>query len=377
MAQEFFTKDDFKQLLLDGDALLDVRAPVEFLNSTIPQSFNIPLLNNDEREQVGIAYKESGQTEAIALGHRLVSGKTKADRISQWCQAITKKNCPALFCARGGMRSAIAQEWIEAEGVFIPRLKGGHKALRAFILQNLTEQSQQVSLLVLSGQTGVGKTRFLRDYTGRLKICDLEKLANHRGSAFGYLESGQPSQASFENLLGLDLLKVGEETKECPEHLLIEDESRFVGQVRLPDPLFQQMKQAPMVLLEAPLDARVELILDEYITAPLMQSGPTRQQERLQQMRESFPAATRRISKKLGGERTTIILSDMESAFKHHQNSNDPELHREWITKLLTWYYDPYYQRNIDKASERIVARGDRTQIQDYFNSLTSPTSPK
>jgi len=365
--------DRFKRLLLEDTRLIDVRAPIEFSRSTMPGALNLPLLDDQEREQVGITYKNQGKEEATALGHRLVSGQTKAERIAQWCQAVTEGGCTALFCARGGMRSEISQRWISEQGVNIPRLRGGHKALRAFLLENIALQTQKIPLLVLSGQTGVGKTKFLRENSSKIKMCDLEHLANHRGSAFGYLELSQPAQATFENQLSVELLKAGETILEPEGYLVVEDESRFIGQIRLPDQLYNQMKIAPMILLEAPLEARIDLIMKEYLTDPLEHCHPERQEQAFERIREFFPAAVRRISRKLGGERTAIVLEDMKVAFANQQRSNDPTLHREWISKLLNWYYDPYYQLNINKAEDRIVVRGEQKEILEYLQSFNSP----
>jgi len=364
--------DRFRQLLLEGTSFIDVRAPIEVSHSAIPGSLNLPLLDDQEREQIGITYKEQGQQEAIALGHTLVSGQTKAERIARWCHAITEGGCTALFCARGGMRSEISQRWISEQGVNIPRLRGGHKALRAFLLENIALQIQKIPLIVLSGQTGVGKTKFLRENASKIKICDLEKLANHRGSAFGYLESSQPAQATFENQLSVELLRTGEAILESGGPLVVEDESRFIGQIRLPDQLYNQMKVAPMLVLEAPLAARIDLILEEYISDPLEQATPEQKEQTLKRLKEFFPAAVKRISRKLGGERAAIVLEDMNAAFELQERSGDQGLHREWISKLLGWYYDPYYTRNIEKATDRIIVRGEAEEILSFFKEAAA-----
>ncbi|HYG01024.1 MAG TPA: rhodanese-like domain-containing protein, partial [Chryseosolibacter sp.] len=56
--------DDFLNLRTSLPAI-DVRSENEFLEGHIPGAVNIPILNNEERIQVGTDYKQRGQMEAI------------------------------------------------------------------------------------------------------------------------------------------------------------------------------------------------------------------------------------------------------------------------------------------------------------------------
>lgn len=137
--------------------MLDLRAPIEFQLGAFPGAVNIPLMTNDERAQVGTCYKQHGQEAAIKLGHQLVSGSIKEERISQW-MAFCKNNPDGfLYCFRGGLRSRIVQQWLAESGMPYPRVIGGYKALRNFCLQQLDTLSSQ-KMRVLSGYTGSGKT---------------------------------------------------------------------------------------------------------------------------------------------------------------------------------------------------------------------------
>jgi len=62
--------------------LLDVRSPSEFAHGHAPGALSMPLFSDDERAQVGICYKEKGQSEAIRLGLSLV-GPKMADLVAQ------------------------------------------------------------------------------------------------------------------------------------------------------------------------------------------------------------------------------------------------------------------------------------------------------
>ena len=45
--------------------LVDVRSPAEFNKAHIPLAINLPLLNNQERVEVGTLYKHKGRKEAV------------------------------------------------------------------------------------------------------------------------------------------------------------------------------------------------------------------------------------------------------------------------------------------------------------------------
>ena len=197
--------DDFRSLFLNNTQLLDVRAPVEFNQGAFPLTKNIPLINNQERTDIGIRYKNAGQDEAIRLGHELVQGKIKDERVEQWTHFVKQNPEGVLYCFRGGMRSKISQQWIyEKTGIVYPRVKGGYKAMRRFLIEQLEESSQRISPVILSGRTGIGKTLFLNKITQKI---DLEGLYHHRGSVFGKHVTPQPSQIDIENNLSIELLK--------------------------------------------------------------------------------------------------------------------------------------------------------------------------
>ena len=70
-------------------------------------------------------------------------------------------------------------------------------------------------------------------------IIDLEKLANHKGSAFGSLgEKSQPGQEMFENLLAVELYKtIKKEISERDKQLAEEhrEESPYYLRTELKD----------------------------------------------------------------------------------------------------------------------------------------------
>ena len=52
---------------------LDIRSPTEFNKGAFPNAINLPLLTDQERKDVGICYKKSGQEAAILLGDNSVT----------------------------------------------------------------------------------------------------------------------------------------------------------------------------------------------------------------------------------------------------------------------------------------------------------------
>ena len=114
---------DYRAILASDTPLIDVRAPIEFAQGAMPAALNLPLMNDDERAAVGTCYKRQGPEAALALGHSLVSGKTRDDRINAWREASLAHPHGYLCCARGGQRSHITQAWLKEAGVDYPLIR--------------------------------------------------------------------------------------------------------------------------------------------------------------------------------------------------------------------------------------------------------------
>ena len=154
--------DAYCELLLANIPMIDVRAPMEFATGALPNAINLPLMTDPEREAVGLRYKQRGQQAAIELGHKLVCGDIKNARVEAWREFVQKHPNAVLYCARGGLRSQLSQQWLAESGVRIPRVFNGYKALRSYLYQYLQGRSEQQKLLILSGMTGTGKTDLLQ-----------------------------------------------------------------------------------------------------------------------------------------------------------------------------------------------------------------------
>lgn len=342
----------YSDLFTHDAPLLDVRAPVEYLKGAFPQSYNLPLLTDAERERIGTTYKQSGQAAAIELGHAVVNGRIKEQRVDSWRQWYQHNPEGWLYCFRGGLRSQIAQEWLLEAGVECPRVPGGYKALRQFLIEKIERDANLREITVLAGATGSGKTALLK----RLEqAIDLEGLAGHRGSAFGTQLAGQPTQINFENNLAIQLLK---QNVKASASLFVEDESHAIGSLSVPPSLHKMMKLAPMALVREPLEARTRTILNDYICDNL--HAFTRAEPELAFSRFStyLLESLSRIQKRLGGDRYQEVHADMQEAIRIQGHSGETDAHSLWISKLLTYYYDPMYAYQLSKRIDKIVFEG-------------------
>ncbi|MDH3326154.1 MAG: tRNA 2-selenouridine(34) synthase MnmH [Gammaproteobacteria bacterium] len=351
--------DDYRSLFLDETALMDVRAPVEFQQGAFPHTLNLPLMNDDERHKVGLQYKEQGQDKAIELGHSLVSGDIKESRLAVWTKFVQNNPQGLLYCFRGGLRSRISQQWIyENTGVVYPRVKGGYKALRRFLIDELEAATNEIEPVILSGRTGIGKTLLLNRIQQKI---DLEGIFHHRGSVFGKHADPQPSQIDIENSLSIELLK--QRNKKITK-LVIEDEGISIGSRRIPDVFFNRMKESSLIVLEASVEERVEITFDEYIIESLAEYQKLLgESEGFKTWAENLQNSFERIQKRLGGVRYKEYRTILNDAIKNQRDSGESGHHKVWIENLLTQYYDPMYDYQLSLKKERQIFRGDRDAV--------------
>ena len=357
------TVNDYREILLSGAPLMDTRAPIEFSRGSFPGATNLPLMTDDERARVGTCYKESGQDAAIALGHQLVAGEVRANRIAAWAAFAQANPEGYLFCFRGGLRSQIVQRWLaETAGVQYRRVGGGYKAMRQFLMATTEAAVKQRPMWVVGGMTGTGKTELL---SGLPHAVDLEGCANHRGSGFGKRVNGQPAQIDFEHRIAIRFLQL--EAAGLPG-FVVEDEGLFVGKCGLPEPLYRQMALAPLVWLEDAFENRVDRILRDYVVNQLADhrafygesEGFSRFEAHLQQ-------SLANIHKRLGGERYKRAAAMMTDALEAQRLSGAVDGHKLWIELLLREYYDPMYQHQKASKASRIVATGDAAALQQFL----------
>src|SRR4030042_520093 len=268
--------------------VVDVRSPSEFKSGHIPGACNIPLFDDSEREAVGLKYKKEGRRNAIIRGIEL-SGPEMHLKLKE-ALGIAKNGKLLVHCWRGGMRSE-AMAWLFSLGdIETEVLEKGKKAYRNHILASLSERRKTI---ILGGMTGSSKTHILRHLknTGH-QVIDLERLANHKGSAFGALgQLPQPSSEHFANLLFNEWRKIN---RDLP--VWMEDESRNIGNVFIPDIFFDNMQEYPAVILIMKIPKRLPRLIEEYSKYPP----------------EMLRGSIQKISKRLGGDNTREALNAIE-----------------------------------------------------------------
>lgn len=306
----------------NGLPVLDTRSPKEFAQGHYPGAINLPLLNDEERHQVGITYKQQDRDAAVRLGYQLVGHKF-VDYIDA-AKDVAENGKLLIYCWRGGIRSNTMGWLLSSAGLDAHVLEGGYKEFRR---HSLSLFEQKWPLLIVSGKTGTGKTEILHELIGlKESVIDLEAMASHRGSAFGGLGlNDQPTQEMFENKLAHALYACSGSSR-----IWIENESRFIGKVRIPDAFFTQSNQANLVSIDRPVEARAQRILREY--------G--------QFDKELLAEKTRGITKRMGGDRVKISLDALYA---------DDMI--GWVMPLLD-YYDRNYEHAINERKgkyERVI----------------------
>jgi tRNA 2-selenouridine synthase len=350
--------DDYREIFLQGLSLIDTRAPVEFAKGAFPTAHNLPLMSDEERELVGIRYKEAGQASAIELGNELVQGSLKNDRVQSWCDFAAEHPEGYIYCFRGGLRSQTSQRWMREVGCEYPLVRGGYKAMRRFLIEEMERGLTRAELTLVAGKTGTGKTRVIEALD---RAIDLEGLANHRGSTFGHMPDPQPAQIDFENALSIELLRL---MAQDDARVILEDEGRLIGRTSLPESLRDKMQHSPLLVVEEPLQSRVQVILEDYVHdlgARYRQAAGQEEGKLLH--RQQLVDGLGRIKKRLGGELHAQIEGQMQLAFEQEPSAVDDDLHRQWIEYLLVQYYDPMYDYQMGKREGAILARGSRAEI--------------
>ncbi len=331
---------------------IDVRSPKEFQKSSLPNTVNIPIVNDQERHLVGLCYKEQGEKEAIRLGLELTE-KNKPAIIQSWQTHFIKQEARVLLCWRGGLRSKIAQSWLAEQNTPCLRVEGGYKEVRKLLLSIL---ERPFSGLVLSGATGSRKTLFLQKFQKechKSAFVDLEGIASHKGSAFGgIINKEQPLAANFENTLAWTLYK----NKSLP--LLFENESKSIGRTYLPNTFFRHFSLLPKIELKAPIETRIKNIYEDYILKD--------EKEHSQEIvRQHYSNALDKLYKSLGSQRYNEIKDAMTAAF----DNNDPIQHYHWIERILKEHYDPCYAFSSKRAGRKILFSGDRKEVHNFLKN--------
>ncbi len=296
-------------------SVIDVRSPSEFQTGHIPGAINIPLFDDKERELIGIRYKNAGRIKAILSGLEL-AGPSMHNKLSEAIKAAINGKL-LVHCWRGGMRSE-AMAWLFSLGdINVEVLEGGYKAYRNHILSSLSEKRK---MIILGGMTGSGKTRILRYIKDKNhQVIDLEGLACHKGSAFGSL--GQPQQPTSEHFANLLFDEWRRLDNTLP--LWLEDESRNIGNVFMPDGFYNNMQEAATIVLMMDIKTRLPGLTEEYATYPP----------------ELIKGSILKIRKRLGGDNTADAVRAVD------------EGRLSEAVEITLKYYDKAYMFGIGRRS--------------------------
>jgi tRNA 2-selenouridine synthase len=243
----------------EHDEIIDVRSPREFSEDHVPGAVNLPVLTDCERAEVGSLY-HADSFAAKKLGAAYVSANI-AKHLRGHLAEKPRDYFPLLYCWRGGQRSRAFGLVLREVGWKAAVVAGGYRGYRAHVRSDLALLCAERRFHVLAGLTGVGKTRRLAELArAGENVLDLEHLAAHRGSLLGQEpDVPQPSQKFFESTIW-DALHRTDPGRE----VFVEDESRRVGRLRVPDALWQAMRQARVTTLSSPLEDRVTALLADY-----------------------------------------------------------------------------------------------------------------
>lgn len=321
-------------LKLENACFVDVRSPSEFAQGTIPGAVNVPLFDDSQRQFIGLTYRKVGVSIAKLEGLKVVAPKLPRLVDSVLAQCTGKK--PVVFCWRGGMRSLAVASLLGLVGLEVFRLEGGYKAFRQFILRELKSYKLKTDLIVIDGFTGVGKTLLLQKLKERgHSVLNLEELAGHRGSVFGGIGLRPRGQKMFDALLWKSL----QEFRDAP-YLLVEGESKKIGQVFLPEFLYNGIREGKRIKVEASLPVRVERILREYTGY---------EEAVLAYAVGAVEKLTKRFGKRWVAELKALLAEGNM---------------RRFVEILLVEYYDPLYRRSQLPSDEyELVVWADDLQL--------------
>lgn len=319
MPKEILVED---YLIIKGYNLIDVRSPGEFIAGHVPGAMNIPLFTDEERTRLGIMYKMEGKNKAVLLGFEFVGPKL-GDLVQQYSKYIID-NKLFLYCWRGGQRSASVAWLLDKAGFEISLIHKGYKAYRRFI--NGYFKNQSFRFVVLGGKTGSAKTKILEELKrNNEQVLNLEELAHHKGSAFGWIGEGeQEPNEQFENNLFTSLFQMN-----LKRIIWVENESRKIGKNYIPDNLWIKIKSSILVQIEIDHQDRIRHLMDSYGISD----------------KQSLILSFSKIAKRLGYE-------NAQKAIDHiHENQF------EEAAQIALSYYDKCYDFNFkENRSPEIIS---------------------
>ena len=312
-------------MLDEFDAIIDVRSESEYALDHIPGAINCPVLDDQQRIEVGTMYKQVNSFEAKKVGAAMVSHNIARHIETLWLDKPRDWK-PLIYCWRGGNRSGSMAHVLAKIGWPAIQLDGGYKAYRAHVSSAL-EHPPQLKFQVICGTTGSGKSRLLEVLASiGAQVLDLEQLAAHRGSVLGHLPTQpQPSQKKFETLVWDKLRRF-----DPSRPVFVESESKKVGNLRVPDAVMEQMRLSPCISLTLSRPNRVRLLMEDY---------------------QHFTTDPTLLNTQLD---CLVKLHGREKIDAWHALANTGAM-PQLVDELLVDHYDPAYLRSIDRNFTRFL----------------------
>jgi tRNA 2-selenouridine synthase len=306
--------------LSEFDLILDARSPGEFADDHLPGAVNAPVLDDAQRAQVGTLYKQVGAFEAKRLGAALVS-RNIAHTLETLLAQTAREARLLIYCWRGGNRSGSLATVLARVGWRTSLIEGGYREFRRHVVSELETLPGKLHYLVVAGRTGSGKSLILeRLALLGAQVLDLEKIARHRGSVLGHLpDARQPSQKHFESQVWQQLRAF-----DPSKPILIESESRKIGQCQVPGGLIMAMRASPCVRIDASDEARSALLLSEY---QHFVNDPDRLRQRLE----------------------ALISHHGQTRVESWMQKVGDGAWEEFVLELLHEHYDPAYDRSMNR----------------------------
>lgn len=320
------TRISIKEALeLQNSIFIDTRSPREYEHDHILGAINLPLLNNEEHHEIGIIYKQISRDKAVEKGMGYYAQKIPT--IHAAVKDHPGKNI-IVYCARGGMRSGIISSLLDSIGFKVFQVKDGYKGFRNYMVDQLSNFQLKPKIVVLWGLTCTGKTAILKKLPNSI---DMEGLAQHRGSLMGALGLKPNSQKKFENLFLQRLRELKDE-----KYIIVECESRRIGNVMIPDFFYKAMLKGVNVQVERSMDKRIQSMVDEY-----------------------FPEMNVEEIKKIVPQFRDVISKKKKAEIIAHIDTNN---YHEAARMIFEDYYDPLYNHTLKDISYSFHINSDDTE---------------
>jgi tRNA 2-selenouridine synthase len=343
------TAEDLTSTLGAFDTIIDARSPAEFADDHLPGAVNWPVLDDDERRNVGTEYKQVSAFDARKHGAAIVARRV-AEIVEHHVHDKPREWQPLVYCWRGGQRSGTLAWFLGQIGFRTQVLQGGYKAFREQVREQLKTLPDNFDFTVIAGRTGSGKTRLLQALAEQgAQVLDLEALAKHRGSVLGGLEHDpQPTQKAFDTAVWHAL-----QGFDASRPVFVESESRKIGALAVPEALLSRMRaDGRVVMVEMPDAARVQLLLEEY---------------------GFFAQQTQRFC----GHLDTLVELRGKQTVAHWKALAEGNRWPEVFEQMMREHYDPLYLRSMQRnfagvgnARHLVLPDGQAAAMRDAARQL-------